>query len=39
VDGRDADAAWTVEGAVPLAEILPERFADLRADTLRRFAP
>jgi hypothetical protein len=34
-----ADAAWTAEGAIQLAEILPERLADLRADIVRRFAP
>lgn len=32
-----ADAAWTAEGAIQLAEILPERLADLRVDIIHRF--
>jgi hypothetical protein len=32
-----ADAAWTADGAMQLAEILPERLADLRADIVKRF--
>ena len=33
-----ADAAWTAEGAIKLAEILPERLDDLRRDILKHFA-
>ena len=33
-----ADAAWTAEGAIKLAEILPERLHDLRADILKHCA-
>jgi len=34
-----ADEAWTIEGALQLAEILPERLSDLRAAILARFSP
>jgi hypothetical protein len=33
-----ADAAWTAAGALRLAEILPERLDDVRADILARFS-
>jgi hypothetical protein len=35
---RRAEAAWTAEGALRLAELLPERLDDLREDILARFA-
>jgi hypothetical protein len=33
-----ADGAWTAEGALRLAELLPDTFADLRNDILTRFS-
>ena len=34
-----AKAAWTCDGALRLAELLPERLGDLRVAILARFAP
>jgi hypothetical protein len=31
------EQAWTLDGALALAELLPERLADLRADLLESF--
>jgi len=33
-----ADEAWTTEGALQLAEILPERLSDVRTAILERFS-
>lgn len=35
---RRARNAWTSDGALQLAEILPERFSDVRDEIVRRFA-
>jgi hypothetical protein len=36
-DRRCAEAAWTADGALALAELLPDRLADLRDGILARF--
>jgi hypothetical protein len=36
-DPIQADEAWTAEGALRLAELLPERLDDLRAAIVARF--
>jgi len=34
-----AEAAWSSAGALRLAKLLPETFADLKGDILKRFEP
>jgi hypothetical protein len=36
---REEVRAWTSEGALQLAEVLPERFGEVRVAIVKRFAP
>ncbi|RKQ90541.1 hypothetical protein C8N24_0347 [Solirubrobacter pauli] len=38
LSNRRARKAWTSDGALQLADILPERFSDVRDAIVRRFA-